>query len=156
MHRISAFATIAFLLLAAAPSFAQSTGINVMSALGESIRREMPECQVIGTRDMIRVIDRKSGDVVLTVSETNPLNVAIIATIGSYPGMSREVRARMMERIARFNFSSIVGTLEFDERSGNIIMSHNLNPSAVNLADMAHVAALCNAVAREQSQVMLK
>ncbi|MBC8143969.1 MAG: hypothetical protein H7X80_00200 [bacterium] len=156
MHVVRVVATIALLLFVASTGFAQSTGANVMSALGETIRREMTAYQVIGTRDVIRVIDRKSGVEVLTVTEAGPQNVSITASIGKYPGMTRDARAIVAERIALFNFSSLVGTLEFNERNGAIIMSHNLNPSAVSIKEMAHVASLCIDVAREQSRSMMQ
>lgn len=138
------------------PCFAQSTGANVMSVLGDNLRRELAQYHVEGSRDIIRVLDRQSGAEVMSVRELGPQDVTITATVGVYPGLTSATRASIAERIALFNFSSSVGTLELDERTGMLFMSHHLNPTAVSMSQMVHVASLCGEVAREQSRTMLR
>jgi hypothetical protein len=135
---------------------AQSTGANVMSMLGESLRHSLTAYRVEGNREIVRVYDRTSGVEVLSVRELGPQNIAITATLGSFADLSREARDRVLERIALFNFSSQVGTLTLDETSNTIVMSHNLNPRMVPLQQMVHVASLCGDVARMEAQSLLQ
>jgi hypothetical protein len=146
--------TFALFIVLALPAMAQSTGANMMSALGDDLRRELTQYTVEGNRDVIRVLDRESGAEVLSVREVGPQSVAITATVGTYAGMNRESRSRFLERIALFNFSSQVGTLTFDDRSGTVVMSHNMNPRSVPIQQMVRVASICGDVARAQSQTL--
>lgn len=138
-------------LLFALPAMAQTTGANVMSVLGDHLRRELTAYQVNASKDVILVLDKENGAEVLSIREAGPQNVAITATLGTYPAMSRETLARIEEQIALFNFSSNVGTMSLDTRSGTVAMSHNLNPRAVPVAQMARLASLCGDVARRQA-----
>jgi hypothetical protein len=153
--RVSRFVgVVSLFLLLALPALAQSTGANVMSDLGDNLRRELTEYRIEASRDVIHVLDRESGTEVLLIREAGPQNVAITATVGTYAGMSRETLARVQDRIALFNYSSEVGTLTYDTRSGTVAMSHNLNPRAVPVAQMVRVASLCGDAAREQARTL--
>ncbi|HVK39922.1 MAG TPA: hypothetical protein VNA88_15410 [Candidatus Kapabacteria bacterium] len=145
---------VSLFLLIALPALAQSTGANVMSDLGDNLRRELTGYTIQSSNDRIQVLDKESGAEVLSIREQGPQNVAITANIGSVSEMSSESLAIVEDRIALFNFSSDVGTLTYDDQSGTVAMSHNLNPRAVPVAQMVRVTSLCGDVAREQARTL--
>jgi hypothetical protein len=146
--------TFFLFLLLALPAIAHTTGASTMSVFGDQLRRELRQYTVEGSSDIIRVLDRESGAEVLSVRQTGPQQVAITATIGTYADMSREARSQVLEQIALFNFSSLVGTLTYDDRTGTVIMSHNLNPHFASMQQMVRVASLCGDVARAQASTL--
>lgn len=152
MRVLPVVGTIALLLCLAIPSTAQTTGASVMSSLGESLRHHLSQYQIEGTRDHIRIIDRATGVEVLSVREVSATDVAITAVIGTWPGMSRDRRDQVKESIALFNYSSAVGTLWLDDRTGTVMMSHSLNPRSVPIQQLVKVATMCSQAAREQTQ----
>jgi hypothetical protein len=54
--------------------------------------------------------------------------------------------------MATFNFSSPVGTLLLDEKTGALRMEHHLNPQSMNMETVAQVVLLFGQVADAESR----
>jgi hypothetical protein len=100
------------------------------------------------------MIDAATGREICMLRQVNPRQVIITGTVANLSNLSRDERSAAMRKIALFNFSSSVGTLWFDERTGDVCMEHKINPQLVSIPSIARVASLFGSTVRSQT-VML-
>ena len=110
--------------------------------------KAQPSFDVATSGDQIVVSDRATGDEVFSLREINSQTVTLTGRVGRL-GEREDLR----QHIAMFNFSSSVGTLNVNERTGEVTIEHRLNPTQVSVPAMAQAANLFGQVARTQTQV---
>jgi hypothetical protein len=140
-------ATLVAASLLAGPAQAQTTGPTLMKKLLVQIKAQ-PTFEVSTAGDQIVVSDRKTGDNVFSLREINSQTVTMTGSVGRL-GERDDLR----QHIAMFNFSSSVGTLYVDEKTGEVTIQHHLNPRLVSVTAMADAANRFGQVARMQSAV---
>ncbi len=149
--------TATFLLcsLLAAPCFAQATGASALGVLRAQLDRQNTY-RVEAATDRIRLLDPTSGREILSLRQTSPQTIMLSGVVGKIDRATTAQRLRAEQRIALFNFSSPVGTLTLNERSGQVTMEHALNPRLVPAAAMAHVAALFGEAVQNQGRQLTR
>jgi hypothetical protein len=133
---------------------AQITGPDLLRGVSDRLGSEKVLYRVEVSNDGIRLTDPASGREVLSMREVNSQQLSISGTIGQLSDLSTEVRQKLVEQIALFNFSSAVGTIVLDEESGEITMHHNVNPRVVTASAIAQVASRFGDSVVEQSRVL--
>lgn len=140
-------AALLMMSLLAGPVQAQTTGPSLLKKLLVQIKAQ-PTFEVATSGDQIVVSDRTTGDEVFSLREINSQTVTLSGRVGRL-GEREDLR----QHIAMFNFSSSVGTLNVNERTGEVTIEHHLNPRLVSLPAMAQAASLFGQVARTQIQM---
>jgi hypothetical protein len=106
--------------------------------------------------DRVILIDERTGTELFSVRDVSPQQVVISGIVGQLESMSTEHRRDVERQIAMFNFSSPVGTLTLDSRTGAILMQHNLNPRLVPVSSMINVANRFGEIAQRQSKALMQ
>jgi hypothetical protein len=144
---------VAVLAVTTFSATAQVTGPDLLRGVSDRLGSEKVY-RVEVSNDGIRLTDPATGREVLSMRQVNSQQLSISGTIGQLAELSSDVRTKLLERIALFNFSSAVGTIVLDEESGEIRMHHNVNPRLVTPSSIAHVASRFGDSVVEQSRVL--
>ncbi|MDB5034473.1 MAG: hypothetical protein JWQ98_1714 [Chlorobi bacterium] len=134
-------ASVALILfLLATPGFAQLTGPSLLGKIRDNLNKQT-SYKVSLANDAIIMTDARSGVTVCTVRQESSQKITLSCVVARLKGLSAEKRQQLQRKIALFNFSSAVGTLWYDSRTGEVTMEHFLNPRQVSPVSMASVAA---------------
>ncbi len=145
-------AALLTLPLCASGALAQLTGPSLLNRVSIDLDKQHYRVDVRG--DRILLVDGKTGATVAAVEQTNRQTVTITGAVADLSRLTAASRKNAMARIALFNFSSPVGTLTVDEKSGKVTMVHHLNAGMVPSATIAQVAELCGDVIRQESRTL--
>ncbi|MEO5929391.1 MAG: hypothetical protein ABIR47_05630 [Candidatus Kapaibacterium sp.] len=144
-------ALIMFLL--ATPGFAQLTGPSLLGKIRDNLNKQT-SYKVSLVNDAIVMTDAHTGVRVCTVRQESSQKITLSCVVTRLDGVSAEKKQRIQRKIALFNFSSAVGTLWYDSRTGEVILEHFLNPRQVSPVNMASVAARFGETYRAQAATL--
>jgi hypothetical protein len=158
--RSSSITTITGLLLLAATAMAQMPAIESSSGairppivldIHAALRNDAGDYEIAVEEGSLRIADRRSGIVLVSIIEQSRSELALEGVVGSLVGTDRETRGRVAREIESFNGRSPVGTMRIDERTGRIVLSHHLDPLGISAAEIARLAIRLARIAREES-----
>ncbi len=153
MKNILLTAAALFTFLLVAPVHAQLTGPSVLSFIGDSFARQSGYSIVSGTNTVL-VKDVESGRTLFVVKDVNQQTITLSSVVASLRQLSPESRDRMLKQISQYNFSSAVGTLWYDNATGEVTMEHHLNPRLVSSANIVSVANRFGDAVRAEKTVL--
>jgi hypothetical protein len=156
MKQFSLIAAIVALSFLAVPAFAQVTGGTILRSLADQLDRQSSGYRTELESDGLHLRDASTVNEVLAVHQIGGQQVTISGVVASLNKLSPDVRRQTLRRIALFNFSSPVGTLVVDAKTGEVTMEHNLNPRQVSIPAMAQVATMFGKTIRRQSNALLQ
>lgn len=148
---LAAAALVSF--LSVSTSSAQLTGPSALNVIRDDFSSNGYTVEA-GSNSM-RMKDA-SGHLVFTVSQVNPQTVTLTSVVARMRKLNAEERNRLQQQIAFFNFSSSVGTLWFDNSTGEVTMEHHLNPRFVSPASIAKIAASFGDMVRTEEQILMQ
>jgi hypothetical protein len=152
MKKLMFIAAMAFVMVTLSAT-AQVTGPNVLRGVSDQLSAA-GGYRVELSDDALHVKDAATGSELLSLRQTNAQQVTISGTVAHLGSLAPALRNRIMQEIALFNFSSSVGTLHVDEKTGEVTMQHNLNPRVVPVAAIAQVATRFGDSVIRQSQAL--
>jgi hypothetical protein len=88
----------------------------------------------------ILALDARTGEHIYTISHPDRDCLTFNASLLRLQSPSMMMRGRLHMEIDRFNRSASVGTIYFDERSGEVSLRHNVDPGQVGIRAIAEVA----------------
>jgi hypothetical protein len=138
------------MLFLATPGFAQLTGPSLLGKIRDNLSKQT-NYKVSLAHDAITMTDARTGATVCTVRQESSQKITLSCVVASLKGLPAEQKQRALKKIALFNFSSAVGTLLYDNRTGEVTMEHFLNPRQVTPVSMASVAARFGETYRAQA-----
>jgi hypothetical protein len=150
MFAIVAFAAACF---AATPSHAQLTGPSLISQMRADLSQHK-NYKVEAHDNTVSLRDAATGAEVLTVSQVDAQQVTITGVVAKLNKLSAARKHDIQQRIDYFNFSSAVGTLDMDNKTGQVTMEHHLNPRYVSASSIVNVAMRFSDVVRAESEVL--
>ncbi|MBS1912992.1 MAG: hypothetical protein JST22_13480 [Bacteroidetes bacterium] len=153
MFMTAAMAFIA--LIVAVPAHAQSTGASLLHEIGDNMTSHPEYTAVVGTNTVL-IKDVTTGATLFVVKETNAQTITLSSVVATVHSLTPDSRARLLRRISQFNFSSPVGTLWYDNASGNVTMEHHLNPRMVSQSGIMNVAVRFGDAVRAQQIALLQ
>jgi hypothetical protein len=149
---LMAFMTMA---MASASAFAQQTGGGVTA---DNLYQYLAKQGTVTARkagvDCITLLDKGNGSELCSVRFMEPQVVTVSRSIAKVD-LRSAAAARVMSAMATFNFSSPVGTLLLDEKTGALRMEHNLNPQSMSTETLAGVAVMFGQVAETESRQLV-
>ena len=148
---LAAAALVSF--LSVSTSSAQLTGPSALNVIRDDFSSNGYTVEA-GSNSML--MKDASGHVIFTVSQVNPQTVTLSSVVARMRKLSTEERARLQQKIAYFNYSSAVGTLWFDNTTGEVTMEHHLNPRFVSPATMAKIAANFGDMVRSEERILMQ
>jgi len=141
------------MFLAASAGYAQLTGPSALSAIRDDFSSNGYTVEQGSNTVMMK---DAAGNIVFTVYQVNSQTVTLTSVVAHLKKLSAEQRAKLQRRIAYFNYSSPVGTLWFDNATGDVTMEHHLNPRYVSPATMVTVAASFGDMVRTQERYLMQ
>jgi hypothetical protein len=139
------------LVMASASAFAQQTGgLTADNLYQHFTKQETVSAKKIGA-DAITVHTRTNGRELCAVRFVEPQVVTISRSITTLD-LRSAAAVHVMRAMATFNFSSPVGTLLLDEKTGALRMEHHLNPQSMSMESVAQVVLMFGEVADTESR----
>jgi hypothetical protein len=138
------------LALASASAYAQQTGGLTADNLFQYLSKQgNVTAKKVGS-DALAVQTRDNGQA-SSIRFVDPQVVMITRPIAKVD-LRSAAAAHVLQAMSVFNFSSPVGTLLIDEKSGAIRMEHYLNPQSMSMETMASVVLLFGQTADNESR----
>lgn len=141
-------------LLVTSSVHAQLTGPSALGMLRDDLAKQT-NFKVDLVTNGVALKDAGTGKEVFTVRQMNSQTVTLSGFVVSLDKVSPERKQEVLRRIALFNFSSAVGTLEVDN-NGRVTMYHHLSSRLVSRAGMVDVASRFGDAMREEAKVLLQ
>ena len=111
------------------------------------------DCLRARTRNVVLVSDKAMQFARTNVDWKSPVQITLRSVIAHYECQSDETQRRIAAKVDEYNSSAGVGTLSFDEASGDVVMVHHLNPTLSNVDRMADVVEMFNDAANQQAAI---
>jgi hypothetical protein len=153
MKKLALAAAALVCFLSASASHAQLTGPSALNVIRDDFSSNGYTVEA-GANSML--MKDASGNLVFTVSQVNPQTVTLSSVVARLRKLTAEERTLLQQKIAFFNFSSSVGTLWFNNATGEVTMEHHLNPRYVSPATMAKIAASFGDMVRTEEQILMQ
>jgi hypothetical protein len=141
-------------LLVTSSVHAQLTGPSTLGLLRDDLAKQTNFKVELATNG-VTLKDAKTGREIFTVRQVSSQTVTLSGVVASLDKVAPAQRQEVLRRIALFNFSSPVGTLEVDN-SGKVTMYHHLSSRLVSRAGMVDVASRFGDAMREEAKVLLQ
>jgi hypothetical protein len=154
MKKLMLSAALAFVMCSIAAT-AQVTGPEILRNVSDQLSTTRGY-RVELRSDGLHMNDASTGNEVLAMRQMNPQQVMISGKVAELGKLAPEIRQKVMKQIALFNFSSSVGTLYVDEKTGEVTLQHNVNPRTVPAAAIAQVATQFTNSVVLQSRMLVK
>lgn len=140
---------------ASTSGFAQLTGPSLIDRVRDDLSQQRT-LKIESNEKSVMLRDAATGAEIFTVRQIDAQTVTLSGVIARLNNLSPERRHEVMQRIAFFNFSSPVGTLGFNNSTGEVVMEHHLNPRYVSASSIASVAGRFNDVARNEATLLVQ
>lgn len=103
--------------------------------------------------DQVVLRDQTSGTEVAVIRQLSDQEVMIQGRVASLNALSAAEKEEVQRRVSEYNTSgSSVGTLSYNEASGELLLEHRVNPQQNSAKEMAAVVVRFSDEARRQSK----
>lgn len=144
--------SISFALIAAGSiCIAHAQGLtatltSVYEALNANSRYE-----VSLSDDYVSIVDPSNGAELSKVKEVSAVQVTVYGTVSTIVTDDAAARDAIRSHISEYNTGALVGTLNYNESTYEVTMTHHINPSLVNASTIARTAELVADAVRTES-----